>query len=558
MSTSRHCTRRLLAAGLIAIVALSGAVGAAALRGTVAASEVNATKSRAGLSVVPMQPRMAAKLKAQGRALPALVGTTVNKGRKFNPPGSGITPTSLDARQKVLVLFVKTADDPPGGPATRADLTLFDDMLFGTTYDPPAYATYPGHPANSTLKNYFKEATYGAVDVVTLDPPSATGWLQAPQPYSYYCRADGIHDNGFGPYPENAQGLVIEAIKAADPIVDFSQYAKDGAVPNLFVVHTGTGAEWSAAPDLLWSHSSDLSSGTDLDGFTVDGVRVNNYAMMPEVGGDLTGFLGAVSGPYPATVGVYAHEYGHVLGLPDQYDYGYESSGTGNFSLMAGGSWNQWPQDEIFAGNSPSSLDAGSKYGLGIVTPTVVTRASSATLQPSVTSPTVYKMVVPGSGGKESFLFENRQNIGFDKGLLAWRMGSDGKWITAPMHGLAIYHVDDTVFSRNFWAPNEAENWKESRSTGWRKAWTGETHYGISILQADDRWDLEHGYNSGDTADLYPGSGNVTAVGDHTRPNTSSYYFWLGNEPRYGCSGITATNIREQGGIVSLRLSFAP
>ena len=97
MSTSRHCTRRLLAAGLIAIVAVSGAVGAAALRGTVAASEVNATKSRAGLSVVPMQPRMAAKLKAQGRPLPALVGTSVNQGRKFNPAGPGFTPVSLDS-----------------------------------------------------------------------------------------------------------------------------------------------------------------------------------------------------------------------------------------------------------------------------------------------------------------------------------------------------------------------------------------------------------------------------------------------------------------------------
>ena len=50
----------------------------------------------------------------------------------------------------------------------------------------------------------------------------------------------------------------------------------------------------------------------------------------------------------------------------------------------------------------------------------------------------------------------------------------------------------------------------------------------------------------------------MTAVGDHTRPNTSSYYFWLGNEPRYGYSHITATNIREQGGLISLKLSFAP
>ena len=34
---------------------------------------------------------------------------------------------------------------------------------------------------------------------------------------------------------------MIEAIKAADPLVDFSQYAIDGVVPNLFVVHAGHG-----------------------------------------------------------------------------------------------------------------------------------------------------------------------------------------------------------------------------------------------------------------------------------------------------------------------------
>jgi immune inhibitor A len=59
-----------------------------------------------------------------------------------------------------------------------------------------------------------------------------------------------------------------------------------------------------------------------------------------------------------------------VLGLPDQYDYGYESEGTGNFSLMAGGSWNRFPNKGIFSGNSPAELDAWSKYRLGFVTPT--------------------------------------------------------------------------------------------------------------------------------------------------------------------------------------------
>jgi immune inhibitor A len=507
-----------------------------------------------GLEVVPMEPRTAPKLKAQGKSIPTFIGTSINHGKKFNPTGEGGSPLTTAPTQKVLALFVTFTDAPPGGPVTRTPLTDFDDLLFGTTYNPGAYKPYAetGYPIDRTLKNFYKEATYGKVDIITLNLPSTTGWLSAGHPYSYYCEADGVHDYGFGPYPANVQGLVIDAINAADPYVDFSQYAIDGVVPNLFVVHAGTGAEWSADPSVIWSHSDSISDGTGLDGYIADGVKIDNYAMMPEVGGDTTGYLGAPTGPYPATVGVYAHEYGHVLGLPDEYDYGYESEGIGWYSLMSGGSWNNWPEDEIFYGNSPAELDAGMKYRLGVVTPKVITGTRTVTLKPSETNPCVYKMIVPGSNGKEYFLFENRQNVGFDQGLLDWYTGPD----IMPIHGLAVYHVDETVFWRNYDRPNEAENWKEFRSTGWRKAWTGENHYGISLLQADDRWDLEHGYNGGDVGDLYPGSLKVRSLDNSTKPNTSSYYFWLGNEPKYGYSGVTVRNITETNGNITMTLSF--
>jgi immune inhibitor A len=446
---------------------------------------------------------------------------------------------------------VQFTTTPPGGPDTRLDLgSYFDDLLFGTVYNPPEYASYPGHPTNRTLKNYYSEVSYGQVTVGTLNMPSSLGWKQSRHAYDYYCKANGVHDNGFGPYPNNVQGLVIDAVNAADSVVDFSKYALNGEVPNLFVVFAGTGAEWSGAADILWSHSWDLTEGTGLNGITVDGVKINNYAMMPEVGGDLTGFTGTVSGPYPPTVGVYAHEYGHVLGLPDQYDYGYESEGTGYYSLMAGGSWNRYPSARIFNGNSPAHLDAWSKYRLGFVTPTVITSAMAATLTPVETNAVVYKMVVLNSSGKEYFLFENRQDIGFDQGLT--------RLLT---HGLAIYHVDDTVLTRNYWRPNEAENWKEFRSTGWVKASTGETHYGISIMQADGLWDLEHGVVTilSYSGDLYPGFNKVTSFGSGTSPNSSSYYFWAGSAPKFGYSGVTVTNIAETtAGNISASFSFVP
>jgi len=96
----------------------------------------------------------------------------------------------MDAVQKVLVIFVEFTTDPPGGPANRLPLTYFDDMLFGTFYSPEEYEPYTPYmtvPTNRTLKNYFDEVSYGQVDVVTLNMPSALGWAQAPHTYEYYC-----------------------------------------------------------------------------------------------------------------------------------------------------------------------------------------------------------------------------------------------------------------------------------------------------------------------------------------------------------------------------------
>lgn len=255
-----------------------------------------------GFTLVSLQPDVAQTLRAQGRRINYPFPNTANKGKKFNPVGERVGQLVTDAEQNVLVLFVDFTTPPPGGPATRLDLgEYFDPMLFVDTYDPPEYAAagFTDYPTNRTLKNYYAEVSYGHIQVTTQNMPSQMGWIHSDHPYDYYTKADGVHDNGFGPYPQNVQGLVLEAVRKADPFVDFSTYAVDGEVPNLFVVFAGTGAEWSGTGELIWSHSWSLDEGTGLTAAdtTFDGVRINNYAMMPEVGGDLTGFTGTVSGP---------------------------------------------------------------------------------------------------------------------------------------------------------------------------------------------------------------------------------------------------------------------
>jgi len=509
-----------------------------------------AVEEGSGFSAVLMEPDAEAALRAQGKLPRSPFPNSANRGRKFNPTGEMVGTNPIAGDQNVLALFADFTTLPPGGPAQRLDLTTyFDAMLFGSSYNPPEYAAFPDAPTDRTLVNYYHEVSYGKVNVSTQNMPSTLGWRNLGKPYEYYITPT---DNGFGAFPANVQGLVVDLIKSVDGEVDFRNYAVGNTVPNLFIIVPGTGAEWSGATNLMWSHSWSLDEGTGMTGgyLTNDGVYVNSYAMMPEVGGDLTGFTGVVSGPFPPTVGVFAHEYGHVLGLPDLYDYGYDSDGVDVYSLMAGGSWNRYPVDRIFSGNSPAHLDAWSKVYLGFVEPVEVTSKVAVTFPPAETDPVVYKMVVPFSDGKEYFLMENRQHIGFDLGLQ--RFGT---------HGLAIYHVDETVLYRNFWRPNEAQNWKEIRSTGAPKAWTGETHYGVSIIQADDRWDLEKGvYIAGLTlpGDLYPGSTGATRFGNSTYPNSSSYYFWGGSEPKFGFSGVTVDKIVEKGTTVTANLYFQP
>ena len=74
-------------------------------------------------------------------------------------------------------------------------------------------------------------------------------------------------------------------------------------------------------------------------------VKVNKYTIQPELYG---------TGTSISTIGVFAHEFGHALGLPDLYDTDYTSEGVGNWSLMAGGSWNYSGGN---GGNRPAHLD---------------------------------------------------------------------------------------------------------------------------------------------------------------------------------------------------------
>jgi len=354
--------------------------------------------------------------------------------------------------RKALVLLV----DFSNNTATQSK-GHFADMLFSSG------------GATKSLRDFYWEASYNKLTVtgdVSGEGGPTEGWYRAPQAYTYYTNGE----YGFGTYPKNAQKLVEDAVDLAAPHVNFANYDNDGdgVVDALFIVHAGPGAETTGNVDHIWSHKWGINPKT------VDGVKVSSYSMEPEDG----------------RIGVFCHELGHVFGLPDLYDYDYDSAGVGRWCLMAGGSWNG-------GGNSPAHPTSWCKVKLGWVNPVTIFNAQQAvTIKPYATNAQVYKLPVGDINSKEYFLLSNRNKTGFDTDL--------------PGEGLSILHVDDNQSNNN-----------------------DQDHYLVDVEQADGKFELNKNINSGNAPDMFPSTSS-----EFTATSTPSSKAYGGSDSKVSVTGI--------------------
>ena len=135
----------------------------------------------------------------------------------------------------------------------------------------------------------------------------------------------------------------------------------DGYVDHFQLVHAGEGEEAGGGAqggDAIWSHrwyAGQGGVGTKgpkdclLGGYRVPGTKlwVGDYTTEPENGAS----------------GVFTHEYGHDLGLPDHYDTAGANDNSADFwTLMA----SSWPSDSADAiGDNPYHMGAWDKLVLG-------------------------------------------------------------------------------------------------------------------------------------------------------------------------------------------------
>jgi immune inhibitor A len=363
-----------------------------------------------------------------------------------------LRPNNTDNLLLILVEFSDNPADQGNHPQSA-----YIDLMFSTGVLP-----------TGSLYEYYQEISYGAF----APAGTVTVWITAPHPYSYY--ADGHY--GFGSYPNNSQGLLEDCVNLLDPFLDFSIFDNnfDGYAEGIFLVHAGPGAEETGDPNDIWSHAWYYEAWTN------DGVTTGRYSTEPEelLGGEMI------------KIGVFCHEYGHVLGLPDLYDTDGSSEGIGVYCLMSGGSWGALPGNP----ERPTHMCAEMKRRLGWMTPVEVTgNLIDLVIPPAATNSVCYRISHP-TDPDEYFLIENRAKIGYDS-----LFRGDG--------GLAIWHVD--------WI-------------GWQ---LDETHRYVSLEQADGSSDLEKDYgtgnrhprtNRGDAGDLYPGATANTHFSVSSNPNSKS------------------------------------
>lgn len=346
-------------------------------------------------------------VKGWGNAGPAWYETPTHDGFKLNNP-IALTRAALPSQDKLLVIFINFTDsvsDSNHDPVNRGPQYFNDSVIFNMSKG-----------ANS-MHNYFKEVSYDKYNVTgecVWNSSSTTGWYTANTTEAYFGMREMYNPPkvGYG----NARELVYQAVKLAEPDVNFSEYDVDnnGWVDHLMVVHAGlddaadgdsTGWDWDPQ---IWSHRGGTFIITD------EGPFIGGYTMLAE----------------KSAMGVFAHEYGHDIGLYDWYNTSKGPDIVKKWELMSGGSYNTYGGKD-----TPAHMSTWNKEFLGWHTPIVVNETNNnqgiktvrATSEP-INDSTSFKVNLPGTN--EWYYVENRwkNTSSFDAGL--------------PDSGIMIWHID--------------------------------------------------------------------------------------------------------------------
>lgn len=414
-----------------------------------------------GLGAPPVGPRLR-------HSMAALNNRRVARGaRPLDAPALALAaPPWAGADTDVLYIMVGFSDTACTFTPAQMQANLFGNTSSG-----------PGN-----LADFFFEVSHGNLSLqgTVVGNAAGTGCAVLANTHAFY-------DTGGG----SADGLVDEAVALVDGHVNFADYDNDGDgfVDALGIIYAGggphdgcetdDGADGSGG-DNLWPHSGG-TGGTA----TGDGVTVDRYIINSEV---TFGVNPATGCSQIQTIGLFAHEFGHSLGLPDLYDTNAgDTDPVGRWSTMA----SQYSSTVNLA-DTPAHYDPWSKWIMGWITPTDYTGQNIGISLDRVEDSGKVAQFLANPGGPEEggtgeyFLVENRQLVGFDAAL--------------PGCGILVWHIE------------------ESQTNNQNSGHTTASHRLVDIEEA-------HGTNDSpnDPGTPFPGTTNNMLFADTTVPTANLY-----------------------------------
>ncbi|MBI1796576.1 MAG: M6 family metalloprotease domain-containing protein [Candidatus Eisenbacteria bacterium] len=435
--------------------------------------------------LVSATPALATMPPYRGAMPPALAQAFADGMFRIRGNPDGLHTSTVQTVWNIPVILAGFADQPISSTiyGGRTPQEFFSTTLFDTT----------GSTATGSVFDYYRWVSANRIRVVG----KVVATVQLPQTKAYYARENwGLPS---GPTDQSIYGFVSAALSNADNQVDWTQFDlnHDGYVDMVWVIHSGLPGENTVATDNdLWSSTWRLSDWTGGNFYethsTVPGaptvkIKVDRFSVVPEFSGL------RVLPQKPCEIGVFAHEFGHALGLPDLYDTsifgGARNLGPGNWNLMAYGAYGANDTTPEY----PAHLGAWSMLYLGWAQSYRPTEDTLLTQGPIETGSPVTELWFQGESNPEHFLIENRQRIGFDRNLVK--------------EGLILYHVDDSVIG--FGLPGNRIN--------------AGANPGLRIVEADGQYDMVAGRNRGDVHDPFPGSYGRTDIDDDTDPSTRTF-----------------------------------
>ncbi|MFR9673849.1 immune inhibitor A domain-containing protein [Streptomyces sp. TR02-1] len=333
-------------------------------------------------------------------ALEKLAAGEGNKGKARTFRRNGSKVMKLDrgkyvelAREKtdkiftVLVEFGDQVDPEYGGNPgpqhnriAEPDRSENNTTLWKEDFDRAHYQNRYFGEGSDSLRGYYEKQSSGRYSVEGY----VSDWVTVPYNEARYgsnfCGAttcSTVWDamkHGVAAWVDEQKAAGKSDAEIADMVSEFDQWDRydydgdgnfnegDGYIDHFQWVHAGedeSAGGGAQGENAIWAHrwyayGHDVGSTgpayNQAGGVEIGdtGIWVGDYTVQPENGG----------------LGVYTHEYGHDLGLPDLYDTsGTGENSTGFWSLMSSGSWLGDGKDSI--GNGAGDLSAWGKFQLG-------------------------------------------------------------------------------------------------------------------------------------------------------------------------------------------------